>query len=93
MSTRPMRHAVVFGGAGFIGSNVAHRLLRGGQRVLLFDSLARPGVERNPKWLKDRHGDRLRRSNCLRLDFDFGLDFGLRCNRFVDDRWVCNLFF
>ena len=60
MSTRPMRHAVVFGGAGFIGSNLAHRLLRGGQRVLLFDSLARPGVERNLKWLKEQHGDRLR---------------------------------
>ncbi|MFL5371045.1 MAG: GDP-mannose 4,6-dehydratase [Myxococcales bacterium] len=60
MSTRPMRHAVVFGGAGFIGSNVANRLLREGQRVVLFDSLARPGVERNLKWLKDQHGDRLR---------------------------------
>jgi CDP-paratose 2-epimerase len=55
-----MRHAVIFGGAGFIGSNVAHRLLSQGQRVLLFDSLARPGVERNLKWLKDRHGDLLR---------------------------------
>jgi CDP-paratose 2-epimerase len=60
MSTQPMRHAVVFGGAGFIGSNVANRLLREGQRVVLFDSLARPGVERNLKWLKDQHGDRLR---------------------------------
>jgi CDP-paratose 2-epimerase len=55
-----MRHAVVFGGAGFIGSNVTHRLLRGGQRVVLFDSLVRPGVERNLKWLKDQHGDGLR---------------------------------
>jgi CDP-paratose 2-epimerase len=60
MSTRPIRHAVVFGGAGFIGSNLAHRLLRSGQRVLLFDSLVRPGVERNLKWLKDQHGDGLR---------------------------------
>ena len=60
MSTRPMRHAVVFGGAGFIGCNVANRLLREGQRVVLFDSLARPGVERNLKWLKDQHGERLR---------------------------------
>lgn len=55
-----MRHAVVFGGAGFIGSNLTHRLLRGGQRVVLFDSLARPGAERNLKWLKDQHGDGLR---------------------------------
>jgi CDP-paratose 2-epimerase len=55
-----MRHAVVFGGAGFIGCNVANRLLRDGHRVVLFDSLARPGVERNLKWLKDQHGERLR---------------------------------
>ena len=31
----PMRHAVIFGGAGFIGSNVANRLLSQGQRVLI----------------------------------------------------------
>jgi CDP-paratose 2-epimerase len=55
-----MRHAVVFGGAGFIGCNLANRLLHQGHRVLLFDSLARPGVERNLKWLKDQHGDALR---------------------------------
>ena len=60
MSTRPMRHSVVFGGAGFIGCNVAQRLLSQGQRVLLFDSLARPGVERNLQWLKDRYGELLR---------------------------------
>jgi CDP-paratose 2-epimerase len=52
-------HAVVFGGAGFIGSNVAHRLLREGRRVLVFDSLARPNVELNLRWLKQLHGDLL----------------------------------
>jgi CDP-paratose 2-epimerase len=52
-------HAVVFGGAGFIGSNVAHRLLSEGRRVVVFDSLARRNVERNLRWLKDQHGDRL----------------------------------
>jgi CDP-paratose 2-epimerase len=56
----PMRHAVIFGGAGFIGSNVANRLLSQGQRVLIFDSMARPGVERNVEWLESRHGDLLR---------------------------------
>jgi CDP-paratose 2-epimerase len=49
----------VFGGAGFVGCNLAHRLLREGRRVLVFDSLARRGVERNLRWLKDEHGDRL----------------------------------
>jgi len=56
----PMRHAVIFGGAGFIGSNVADRLLSQGERVLIFDSMARPGVERNVEWLEARHGDLLR---------------------------------
>jgi CDP-paratose 2-epimerase len=53
------RHIVVFGGAGFIGSNVAHRLLSSGQRVVVFDNLARKNVERNLRWLKQAHGDRL----------------------------------
>jgi CDP-paratose 2-epimerase len=51
--------AVVFGGAGFIGCNVAHRLLAEGRRVLVFDSLARENVERNLRWLKEHHGDRV----------------------------------
>jgi CDP-paratose 2-epimerase len=50
---------VVFGGAGFIGSNVADRLLRDGWHVLVFDSLARANVEHNLRWLKERHGERL----------------------------------
>jgi CDP-paratose 2-epimerase len=57
--SRSVPHAVVFGGAGFVGCNLAHRLLREGRRVLVFDSLARRGVERNLRWLKDEHGDRL----------------------------------
>src|SRR5437868_3676938 len=60
MSSRPMQHATVFGGAGFIGSNVAHRLLSQGRRVLLFDSLQRPGVELNVRWLKEQHGNLVR---------------------------------
>lgn len=51
--------ALVVGGAGFIGTNVADRLLSQGQRVIVFDSLARPGVERNLEWLKETHGDRV----------------------------------
>lgn len=47
---------VIFGGAGFVGANLAERMLREGERVLLFDSLARPGVERNLAWLQARHG-------------------------------------
>jgi CDP-paratose 2-epimerase len=46
---------LITGGAGFIGSNLADRLAREGEHVLIFDSLARPGVEANLAWLRDRH--------------------------------------
>jgi CDP-paratose 2-epimerase len=50
---------LVTGGAGFIGSNLADRLARDGHSVLIYDSLARPGVERNLAWLKRNHGGRI----------------------------------
>jgi CDP-paratose 2-epimerase len=53
------RYALITGGAGFIGTNLADRLLEDGHRVVVYDSLARPGVERNLLWLKARHGDRV----------------------------------
>ncbi len=53
------RQVVIFGGAGFIGSNVAHSYLAEGRRVLIFDSLCRPGVEKNLLWLKGQYGSRL----------------------------------
>ena len=48
---------LITGGAGFIGSNVAHRLLSAGHRVRLLDNLSRSGVERNLRWLIETHGD------------------------------------
>lgn len=48
---------LITGGAGFIGCNVAHRLLSSGVPVLLFDNLSRDGVERNLRWLREVHGD------------------------------------
>lgn len=57
-ATRPSPPVVITGGAGFIGTNLAHRLLSEGERVLVFDNLSRPGVERNLRWLLDTHGKR-----------------------------------
>jgi CDP-paratose 2-epimerase len=51
--------ALITGGAGFIGTNVAHRLLQNEQRVILFDNLSRPGVVRNLEWLRQTYGDRV----------------------------------
>ena len=46
-----MRTALITGGAGFIGTNTAERLLADGWRVRILDDLSRPGVKRNADWL------------------------------------------
>jgi CDP-paratose 2-epimerase len=51
------RSVLITGGSGFVGTNLADRILSSGQPVLLYDNLSRPGVERNCEWLKERHGD------------------------------------
>ncbi len=59
MSAAGARHVLVTGGAGFIGSNLADRLAQLGHRVLVFDSLTRPGVAANLDWLRERHPGRI----------------------------------
>lgn len=59
MSGPGSRPILVTGGAGFIGCNLADRLAREGHQVVIYDSLARHGVERNVQWLNDRHPDRI----------------------------------
>jgi CDP-paratose 2-epimerase len=49
--------ALVTGGAGFVGTNLADRLLRQGERVVLLDDLSRAGVDDNLRRLQERHGD------------------------------------
>ncbi len=53
------RPVLITGGAGFIGTNLAHRLLQAGRPVSIFDNLSRAGVEQNLRWLRERHGSRL----------------------------------
>ncbi len=54
---RGKRPVLITGGAGFIGTNLAHRLLSEGQPVLIYDNLSRAGVEQNLGWLREEHGE------------------------------------
>lgn len=47
------RSVLITGGAGFVGSNLAARLLReGGAEVTVLDNLSRRGVRHNLEWLR-----------------------------------------
>lgn len=50
--------ALITGGAGFIATNVADRLLADGWRVRLVDNLSRAGVAQNIEWLLNHHDRR-----------------------------------
>ena len=52
------RSVLIFGGAGFIGSNWAARLLQHSDaKVHVFDNLSRPGVRHNLDWLQRTAGN------------------------------------
>jgi CDP-paratose 2-epimerase len=51
-----MKPTLITGGAGFVATNVADRVLRSGRPVIVFDNLSRAGVEQNLQWLKEKHG-------------------------------------
>ncbi|HEX3019504.1 MAG TPA: SDR family NAD(P)-dependent oxidoreductase [Chitinispirillaceae bacterium] len=55
---------IITGGAGFIGTNLAHRLLEQGQKVIVVDNLSRNGSRRNLQWLFDNHNSDLRIRIC-----------------------------
>ena len=51
-----LERILITGGAGFIGSNLAHRLIGVGHEVCIFDNLSRSGCESNLTWLQKTHG-------------------------------------
>src|SRR3954467_13583879 len=52
-------YVLITGGCGFVGTNLAHRLLERGEPVCVFDNLSREGVSRNLEWLRATHGQKL----------------------------------
>lgn len=52
-----MAKILITGGAGFIGSNLASRLINGGHEITIFDNLSRPGTTLNMAWLRNRFGE------------------------------------
>ncbi len=51
-----MAQILITGGAGFIGVNLANRLLEEGHDVTIFDNLSRFGCDANIEWLRRTHG-------------------------------------
>jgi len=52
------RSFLITGGAGFIGANYVHRLLKRGENVTIYDNLSRRGAPLNLKWLQETYGEK-----------------------------------
>ncbi|MEN8098470.1 MAG: SDR family NAD(P)-dependent oxidoreductase [Chloroflexota bacterium] len=61
---------VITGGAGFIGCNLANKLVRSGHQVTIVDNLSRQGSDENLEWLRAQLGEAFRFLNCDIRDWD-----------------------
>jgi CDP-paratose 2-epimerase len=73
---------LITGGAGFVGANLADRLLAAGEPVIVLDDLSRTGVESNLAWLRARHGDTVRHIRADIRDAD-AVDAAVAASSFV----------
>ena len=53
------KYTLITGGSGFVGVNLADRLLSEGTPVMVFDNLSRAGVNKNLQWLQTRYDESL----------------------------------
>lgn len=60
MTTSTPRNVLITGGAGFVGVNLAGRMIDAGDNVTIFDDLSRRGAEQNLAWLRDKHREDFR---------------------------------
>ena len=62
--------ALVTGGIGFIGTNLADRLLSEDNEVVLFDNMSRAGIQHNLDWLEAKFGKKFQFVHGDVRDFD-----------------------
>ncbi len=60
--------AVITGGAGFIGTNLAASLAEQGNQVVIFDNLSRKGTTKNAEWLTNKYSNVTLAKGDLRTD-------------------------
>jgi CDP-paratose 2-epimerase len=56
---KTQKYHLITGGAGFVGVNLADRLLSQGKNVMIFDNLSREGVRKNLLWLNEKYHENL----------------------------------